>query len=188
MERTIPYYTDKIVPDSIAQGKNVLIASSENAIRGLLMYLCEVSQTPSRRPYSTCPFLSLIFTNCYFLFSTSFPFSSLHFYLSISSLMSTSTFSPNVPSILRSLHLHSVLFVSTFASFLPTFRSYFSFLSSLFSFPLSSLIIYLLTCLLNYLLFYLLYYFSIFVSFLSLLPFPLSLFPSSTPSFSAFFF
>ena len=48
MERTIPYYTDKIVPDSIAQGKNVLIASSENAIRGLLMYLCEVSQTPSR--------------------------------------------------------------------------------------------------------------------------------------------
>jgi hypothetical protein len=43
MQRTIPYYVDKIVPDSIAQGKNVLIASSENAIRGLLMHLCEVS-------------------------------------------------------------------------------------------------------------------------------------------------
>ena len=42
MERTIPYFTDHIVPDSIAQGKNVLIASSENAIRGLLMHLCEV--------------------------------------------------------------------------------------------------------------------------------------------------
>ena len=43
MQRTIPYYVDNIVPDSIAQGKNVLIASSENAIRGLLMHLCEVS-------------------------------------------------------------------------------------------------------------------------------------------------
>jgi 2,3-bisphosphoglycerate-dependent phosphoglycerate mutase len=42
MQRTIPYYVDKIVPDSIAQGKNVLIASSENAIRGLLMHLCEI--------------------------------------------------------------------------------------------------------------------------------------------------
>lgn len=47
MQRTIPYYVDKIVPDSIAQGKNVLIASSENAIRGLLMHLCEVSGTVS---------------------------------------------------------------------------------------------------------------------------------------------
>ena len=34
MQRTIPYFTEKIVPQSIAQGKNVLIASSENAIRG----------------------------------------------------------------------------------------------------------------------------------------------------------
>jgi bisphosphoglycerate-dependent phosphoglycerate mutase len=42
MERTIPYYTDIIVPNSISQGKSVLIASSENAIRGLLMHLCEV--------------------------------------------------------------------------------------------------------------------------------------------------
>jgi 2,3-bisphosphoglycerate-dependent phosphoglycerate mutase len=29
MERTIPYFTDVIVPDSIQQRKNVLIASSE---------------------------------------------------------------------------------------------------------------------------------------------------------------
>jgi 2,3-bisphosphoglycerate-dependent phosphoglycerate mutase len=42
MQRTIPYFRDVILPDSIAQGKNVLIASSENAIRGLLMYLCEI--------------------------------------------------------------------------------------------------------------------------------------------------
>ena len=45
MQRTIPFYVDTIVPDSIAQGKNVLIASSENAIRGLLMHLCEVPKT-----------------------------------------------------------------------------------------------------------------------------------------------
>ena len=42
MERTIPFYLGTIYPESIAQGKSVLIASSENAIRGLLMHLCEV--------------------------------------------------------------------------------------------------------------------------------------------------
>uniref|UniRef100_A0A7R9YG63 Phosphoglycerate mutase n=1 Tax=Pinguiococcus pyrenoidosus TaxID=172671 RepID=A0A7R9YG63_9STRA len=42
MERTIPYYTDVIVPSTIDQGKNVLISSSENAIRGLLMHLCDI--------------------------------------------------------------------------------------------------------------------------------------------------
>ena len=47
MQRTIPFYVDTIVPDSIAQGKNVLIASSENAIRGLLMHLCEVREKKS---------------------------------------------------------------------------------------------------------------------------------------------
>jgi 2,3-bisphosphoglycerate-dependent phosphoglycerate mutase len=37
MQRTIPYFVDKIMPDSIDKGKIVLIASSENAIRlGLL--------------------------------------------------------------------------------------------------------------------------------------------------------
>jgi 2,3-bisphosphoglycerate-dependent phosphoglycerate mutase len=46
MDRTIPYYKDVIVPDSIDKGKNVLIASSENAIRGLLMHLCDI---PSER-------------------------------------------------------------------------------------------------------------------------------------------
>jgi 2,3-bisphosphoglycerate-dependent phosphoglycerate mutase len=42
MERTIPYYLGTIYPESIAKNKNVLIASSENAIRGLLMHLCEI--------------------------------------------------------------------------------------------------------------------------------------------------
>eukprot|EP01036_Dinobryon_divergens_P029378 gene29378-38463_t len=37
MSRTIPYYTNVIVPNSIDKGKSVLIASSENAIRGLLI-------------------------------------------------------------------------------------------------------------------------------------------------------
>ena len=49
MERTIPYYANCIVPESIAQGKSVLIASSENAIRGLLMHLCEVSESERER-------------------------------------------------------------------------------------------------------------------------------------------
>ena len=42
MERTIPYFTETIKPNSIDLGKSVLIASSENAIRGLLMHLCEI--------------------------------------------------------------------------------------------------------------------------------------------------
>ena len=42
MERTIPYFIETIKPNSIDLGKNVLIASSENAIRGLLMHLCEI--------------------------------------------------------------------------------------------------------------------------------------------------
>ena len=44
MSRTIPYYTNVIVPNSIDKGKSVLIASSENAIRGLLMYLCDIPE------------------------------------------------------------------------------------------------------------------------------------------------
>ena len=44
MDRTIPFFTEHIVPDSIAKGKRVLIASSENAIRGLLMHLCEIPE------------------------------------------------------------------------------------------------------------------------------------------------
>ncbi len=42
MSRTIPFYTDQIVPQSVAKGKTVLIASSENAIRGLFMTLCDI--------------------------------------------------------------------------------------------------------------------------------------------------
>ena len=42
MERTIPYLKNVIYPESIKKGKRVLIASSENAIRGLLMYLCDI--------------------------------------------------------------------------------------------------------------------------------------------------
>lgn len=42
MERTIPYFTEQIMPEAVEKGKRVLIASSENAIRGLLMHLCEI--------------------------------------------------------------------------------------------------------------------------------------------------
>jgi len=44
MERTIPYFSHQIVPEAINMGKRVLIASSENAIRGLLMHLCEIPE------------------------------------------------------------------------------------------------------------------------------------------------
>jgi len=44
MKRTIPYYERVIRPGSVDQGKNVLIASSKNAIRGLLMHLCEIPE------------------------------------------------------------------------------------------------------------------------------------------------
>jgi bisphosphoglycerate-dependent phosphoglycerate mutase len=34
MERTIPYFRDVILPESIELNRTVLIASSENALRG----------------------------------------------------------------------------------------------------------------------------------------------------------
>mmetsp|Transcript_9166 Transcript_9166/g.20239 ORF Transcript_9166/g.20239 Transcript_9166/m.20239 type:complete len:519 (+) Transcript_9166:205-1761(+) len=42
MDRSIPFYTEKIVPEAVAKGKRVLIASHENAIRGILMHLCDI--------------------------------------------------------------------------------------------------------------------------------------------------
>ena len=44
MDRTIPYYEREIVPEAVEKGKRVLISSSENAIRGLLMVLCEIPE------------------------------------------------------------------------------------------------------------------------------------------------
>merc|ERR1711862_583946 len=43
-ERTIPYYTQKIYNEAVANNKRVLITSHENAIRGILMYLCEIPE------------------------------------------------------------------------------------------------------------------------------------------------
>ncbi|KAL3935688.1 MAG: hypothetical protein SGBAC_008842 [Bacillariaceae sp.] len=42
MERTIPYFAERIAVDAVDQGKRVLISSSENAIRGLLMHLLDI--------------------------------------------------------------------------------------------------------------------------------------------------
>lgn len=42
MERTIPYFVERIAVDAVDQGKRVLISSSENAIRGLLMHLLDI--------------------------------------------------------------------------------------------------------------------------------------------------
>ncbi|KAL9186189.1 hypothetical protein ACHAXT_005427 [Thalassiosira profunda] len=44
MDRTIPYFTEQIMPEAVLKGKRVLIASSENAIRGLLMHLCDIPE------------------------------------------------------------------------------------------------------------------------------------------------
>jgi len=44
MDRTIPFYVNRIVPDAVEKGKRVLISSSENAIRGLLMHLCDIPE------------------------------------------------------------------------------------------------------------------------------------------------
>jgi 2,3-bisphosphoglycerate-dependent phosphoglycerate mutase len=44
MNRSIPFYTQKIVPEAVAQGKRVLITSHENAIRGILMHLCDIPE------------------------------------------------------------------------------------------------------------------------------------------------
>ena len=42
MERTIPYFRDEILKNALEKGQNVLVATHENAIRGLLMYLCDI--------------------------------------------------------------------------------------------------------------------------------------------------
>lgn len=44
MQRSIPFYTQRIVPEAVNQGKRVLITSHENAIRGILMHLCEIPE------------------------------------------------------------------------------------------------------------------------------------------------
>jgi 2,3-bisphosphoglycerate-dependent phosphoglycerate mutase len=42
MDRTIPFFTNEIYPRVVDQQRSVLVSSSENAIRGLLMHLCDV--------------------------------------------------------------------------------------------------------------------------------------------------
>jgi 2,3-bisphosphoglycerate-dependent phosphoglycerate mutase len=44
MDRTIPYYQEQIAPKALNDGKRILISSSENAIRGLLMTLCDIPE------------------------------------------------------------------------------------------------------------------------------------------------
>lgn len=45
MDRTTPFYIERIEREAIQQGKRVLISSSENAIRGLLMMLCDIPES-----------------------------------------------------------------------------------------------------------------------------------------------
>jgi len=45
MDRTIPYFLERIAEDAVKKNKRVLISSSENAIRGLLMHLCDIPES-----------------------------------------------------------------------------------------------------------------------------------------------
>jgi len=44
MDRSIPFYTERIREEAVKKGKRVLITSHENAIRGLLKYLCDIPE------------------------------------------------------------------------------------------------------------------------------------------------
>ena len=44
------YWINNIEGMAIKQGKSVLVASSENAIRGLLMHLLKIPKSESARP------------------------------------------------------------------------------------------------------------------------------------------
>mmetsp|Transcript_38646 Transcript_38646/g.116058 ORF Transcript_38646/g.116058 Transcript_38646/m.116058 type:complete len:568 (-) Transcript_38646:1121-2824(-) len=44
MDRSIPFYTERILKEAVGKGKRVLITSHENAIRGILMHLCDIPQ------------------------------------------------------------------------------------------------------------------------------------------------
>ena len=44
MDRSIPFYTKCIKEEAVNQGKRVLITSHENAIRGILMHLCDIPE------------------------------------------------------------------------------------------------------------------------------------------------
>jgi bisphosphoglycerate-dependent phosphoglycerate mutase len=40
----IPFYTERITQEAINRGKRVLITSHENALRGILMHLCNIPE------------------------------------------------------------------------------------------------------------------------------------------------
>ena len=44
MQRSIPFYTDRIETEAVARQKRVLIAAHENALRGILMHLCDIPE------------------------------------------------------------------------------------------------------------------------------------------------
>ena len=44
MDRSIPFYTKCIREEAVNNGKRVLITSHENAIRGILMHLCDIPE------------------------------------------------------------------------------------------------------------------------------------------------
>ena len=45
MDRSIPFYTKQIYEEAVRKGKRVLITSHENALRGILMHLCDIPES-----------------------------------------------------------------------------------------------------------------------------------------------
>jgi len=45
MDRSIPFYTKQIYKEAVMKGKRVLITSHENALRGILMHLCDIPES-----------------------------------------------------------------------------------------------------------------------------------------------
>lgn len=58
MDRSIPFYTDEIFQQCVKKGKRVLITSHENAIRGILKYLCDIPEEAMNQVSQPCPELS----------------------------------------------------------------------------------------------------------------------------------
>lgn len=45
MDRSIPFYAERIQKEAVEKGKRVLITSHENALRGILMHLCDIPES-----------------------------------------------------------------------------------------------------------------------------------------------
>jgi len=71
MQRSIPFYTQRIVPEAVNKGKRVLVTSHENAIRGILMHLCDIPEEAMNQLHlpNGLPLVSRIVCPCICVYS-----------------------------------------------------------------------------------------------------------------------